>query len=37
MQPKARELSATGSLEDGTFKAAESRLGYQRLADLVGA
>ena len=32
----ARELLATGSLGDGTFKAAESTLGYQRLADLVG-
>ena len=29
----ARELLATGSLGDDTFKAAESTLGYQRLAD----
>jgi 4-carboxymuconolactone decarboxylase len=32
----ARELLATGSLGDDTFKAAESTLGYQRLADVVG-
>ena len=32
----ARELLATGSLGDDIFKAAESTLGYQRLADLVG-
>lgn len=33
----ARELLATGTLGDDVFKAAESRLGYQRLADVVGA
>lgn len=32
----ARELLATGSLADGVFKAAQSTLGYQRLADVVG-
>jgi hypothetical protein len=32
----ARELLATGSLEDDVFKAAESTIGYQRLADVVG-
>jgi 4-carboxymuconolactone decarboxylase len=32
----ARELLATGSLGDNIFKAAESTLGYQRLADVVG-
>ena len=32
----ARELLATGSLRDEIFKAAESTLGYQRLADMVG-
>jgi 4-carboxymuconolactone decarboxylase len=32
----AWELLATGSLGDGSFKAAELTLGYQRLADLVG-
>jgi hypothetical protein len=32
----ARELLATGSLADDVFKAAESTLGYQRLADVVG-
>ena len=32
----ARELLATGSLGDNMFKAAESALGYQRLADVVG-
>jgi hypothetical protein len=32
----ARELLATGSLGDGSFKAAESTLGYQRLADVIG-
>ena len=31
-----RELLATGSLRDDIFKAAESTLGYQRLADVVG-
>jgi hypothetical protein len=31
-----RELLATGSLADELFKAAESTLGYQRLADLIG-
>ena len=31
-----RELLATGSLADETFKAAESTLGYKRLADVVG-
>ena len=30
------ELLATGSLRDDIFKAAESKLGYQRLADVVG-
>lgn len=32
----ARELLATGTLADDTFKAAESTIGYQRLADVVG-
>lgn len=32
----ARELLATGSLGDDIFKAAESTLGYPRLADMVG-
>ncbi len=32
----ARELLATGSLGDDTFKAAASILGYQRIADVVG-
>lgn len=32
----ARELLASGTLSDGVFKAAESTLGYQRLADVVG-
>ena len=32
----AQELLATGSLADGSFKAAESTLGYQRVADVVG-
>jgi 4-carboxymuconolactone decarboxylase len=32
----ARELLATGSLGDDIFKAAESTLGYQRLADVIG-
>src|SRR5262245_27831068 len=32
----ARELLATGSLKDASFKGAESTLGYQRLADVVG-
>jgi 4-carboxymuconolactone decarboxylase len=32
----ARELLATGSLRDDIFKAAESTIGYQRLADVVG-
>jgi hypothetical protein len=32
----ARELLATGSLGDDIFKAAESTIGYQRLADIVG-
>jgi len=32
----ARELLTTGSLAEGIFKAAESQLGYQRLADVVG-
>lgn len=32
----ARELLATGSLGDDIFKAAESTLGYRRLADVVG-
>jgi hypothetical protein len=32
----ARELLATGSLADDIFKAAESTIGYQRLADVVG-
>jgi hypothetical protein len=31
-----RELLATGSLADDVFKAAESTIGYQRLADVVG-
>jgi 4-carboxymuconolactone decarboxylase len=31
-----RELLATGSLGDEIFKAAESTLGYERIADLVG-
>jgi len=33
----ARELLATGSLGDDIFKAAESTIGYQSLADVVGA
>jgi len=32
----ARELLATGSLKDDSFKAAESALGYKCLADVVG-
>jgi 4-carboxymuconolactone decarboxylase len=32
----ARELLATGTLSDDVFKAAESTIGYQRLADVVG-
>ncbi len=32
----ARELLATGSLKDDSFKAAESALGYKRLTDVVG-
>ena len=32
----ARELLATGSLGDDGFKTAESTIGYQRLADVVG-
>ncbi len=32
----ARELLATGTLGDDGFKAAESTIGYQRLADVVG-
>ena len=32
----ARELLATGSLGEDIFKAAESTLGYQRLADVIG-
>src|SRR5262245_5763920 len=32
----ARELLATGSLGDDSFKAAESTLGYPRLADVIG-
>jgi len=32
----ARELLATGSLGDDVFKAAESTIGYQRLADVIG-
>lgn len=31
-----RELLATGSLGDDLFKAAESTIGYERLADVVG-
>jgi hypothetical protein len=31
-----RELLATGTLADETFKAAESTLGYKRLADVIG-
>ena len=31
-----RELLATGWLADEIFKAAESTLGYKRLADVVG-
>jgi 4-carboxymuconolactone decarboxylase len=31
-----RELLATGSLAEEIFKAAESTLGYKRLADVVG-
>jgi hypothetical protein len=31
-----RELLTTGSLADEIFKAAESTLGYKRLADVVG-
>ena len=33
----ARELLATGSLGDELFAAAESAIGYRRLADVVGA
>ena len=32
----ARELLTTGSLADDVFKAAESTIGYQRLADVIG-
>jgi len=32
----ARELLATGTLADGSFRAAESTLGYQRVADVIG-
>ena len=32
-----RELLATGSLGDDFFAAAESTIGYRRLADVVGA
>ncbi len=32
----ARELLATGSLAGNIFKAAQSTIGYQRLADVVG-
>jgi hypothetical protein len=32
----ARELLATGSLGDDVFKAAESAIGYERLADIIG-
>jgi hypothetical protein len=32
----ARELLATGSLGDDSFKAAASTLGYPRLGDVVG-
>jgi 4-carboxymuconolactone decarboxylase len=32
----ARELLETGTLGDETFKAAESQIGYRRLADAVG-
>jgi hypothetical protein len=32
----AGELLATGTLTDAVFRAAESTLGYQRLADVVG-
>jgi 4-carboxymuconolactone decarboxylase len=32
----ARELLATGTLSDDVFKAAESTIGYGRLADVVG-
>jgi len=32
----ARELLATGTLGDDSFKSAESTIGYQRLADVVG-
>lgn len=32
----ARELLATGTLGDAGFRAAEARLGYQRLVDVVG-
>jgi 4-carboxymuconolactone decarboxylase len=32
----ARELLASGTLGDEIFKASESTLGYQRLADVVG-
>jgi hypothetical protein len=31
-----RELLATGSLKDEIFNAAESTLGYKRLADVIG-
>lgn len=32
----ARELLATGTLPDDVFKAAQSTIGYQRLAEVVG-
>jgi 4-carboxymuconolactone decarboxylase len=32
----ARELLATGTLEDAGFKAAEATLGYRRIADVIG-
>ncbi len=32
----ARELLANGTLADDTFQAAESTLGYKRLADVIG-
>jgi hypothetical protein len=32
----ARELLATGTLSDDVFKAAESAIGYGRLADVIG-
>jgi 4-carboxymuconolactone decarboxylase len=31
-----RELLSTGSLRDDLFKTAESMIGYQRLADVIG-